>query len=357
MAVTARGPGCRRVVVAIATPLEPELVERIEKVDDRLDVLFEPDLLPPTRFPCDHRGSHTFRRTEDQERRWQAMLGRAEVLFGLPGDSGAGLAAVVRANAELRWAQATAGGAGQQVGASGLSDAELARVLVTSAGGVHAGPLAEFAMFGLLAFTKGLPRLRSDSETRRWEHYPVGELAGETLLVVGLGSVGAEVARLAKAFGMRVIGVNRTGRTDTATVDEVRTARFLGDLLPVAHGVVVTLPLTDETRGVIDAHAISRMRTGAIMVNVGRGAVIDEEALVKALEDGRLGGAALDVFETEPLPPQSPLWRLPNVIISPHTAALSLRENERIVALFVENLRRYLGGDELISLVRPTLLY
>ncbi len=346
-----------QVVVVIATPLEAELVATVKAVDDRLEVLFDPELLPPLRFPCDHRGRDGFLRTDDEERRWQAMLGRAEVLFGLPGDSGQGLADVVRANVGLRWVQATAGGAGQQVRAAHLTAAELARVHVTSAGGVHAGPLAEFAMFGLLAFTKGLPRLLADAEARRWDHYPMAELAGGTLLVIGLGSVGAEVARLAKAFGMRVVGVNRSGRTGAATVDEVRPPRFLGDLLPVAHGVVVTLPLTDETRGMIDAHAISRMRTGAILVNVGRGAVIDEGALVAALEDGRLGGAALDVFETEPLPPQSPLWRLPNVIISPHTAGLSRRENERIVALFAENLRRYLRGDELISLVRPTLLY
>ena len=125
----------------------------------------------------------------------------------------------------------------------------------------------------------------------------------------------------------------------------------------MAHGVVLTLPLTEETRGLIDAAAISRMRTGAVLVDVGRGGVVDEPALVRALEEGRLAGAALDVFATEPLPPDSALWDLPNVLVSPHTAALSLRENERIVALFMENLRRYLAGDELISRVHPTLLY
>lgn len=345
------------VVVAIATPVGAELVTTIGAIDDRLEVLFDPELLPPLRFPCDHRGMDGFGRTDDQERRWQAMLGRAEVLFGLPGDSGEGLADVVRANVGLRWVQATAGGSGQQVQAAGLTEEELTRVLVTSASGVHAGPLAEFALFGLLALTKGLPRLLADTEARRWEHYPVAELAGRTLLVVGLGSVGTEVARLAKAFGMHVVGVNRTGRADLPDVDEVRPSRFLGDLLPVAHAVVLTLPLTEETRGMIDTQAISRMRTGAILVNVGRGGVVEEEALVRALGDGRLAGAALDVFSTEPLPADSPLWRLPNVLISPHTAGLSVHENERIVALFGENLRRYLHGEDLIGRVRPALFY
>src|SRR6185437_15943868 len=142
-------------------------------------------------------------RTGEQEQRWQAMLAGAEVLFGLPGDSGTGLAEAVRAGPRLRWVQATAGGAGEQVDAAGLSDAELARVMITRAGGVHAGPLAEFAIFGLLAFTKGLPRLLADKQARRWDHYPVAELTGATVLVVGLGSVGTEVARLVKALGMR----------------------------------------------------------------------------------------------------------------------------------------------------------
>ena len=346
-----------RVVVLIATPLEDELVASIGAVDDRLEVRHEPDLLPPVRFPADHRGIDGFTRSRAQEGRGRALLADAEVLFGLPGDSAHGLSEAVRVNPGLRWVQATAGGAGEQVQAAGLTAEELDRVTITRAGGVHVGPLAEFAVFGVLAFTKGLPRLLADQAARRWEHYPVNELAGATLLVVGLGAIGTEVARLAKAFGMRVLGVNRTGRTDCPDVDEVRPARFLGDLLPVSHAVVLTLPLTEQTRGLIDAAAIARMRTGAVLVDVGRGGVLDEPALVDALTAGRLGGAALDVFATEPLPSDSALWGLPNVLISPHTAGLSVRENERIVDLFRDNLRRYLAGEDLLHRIDPGLLY
>ena len=254
------------------------------------------------------------------------------------------------------WGQATAGGAGEQVRAADLSAAELDRVMITRAGGVHAGPLAEFAILGVLAFTKDLPRLLADKQARRWGHYPVAELAGTTMLVLGLGSVGAEVARMAKALGMRVIAVNRTGRSDSPYVDEVRPSRFLADLLPIAHSVVLTLPLTEQTRGMIDAAAIERMHSGAVLVNIGRGGVVDEAALVEALEQGRLAGAALDVFATEPLPPDSALWNLPNVLLSPHTAGLSVHENERIVALFSENLRRYLAGEDPLGRILPTSL-
>jgi phosphoglycerate dehydrogenase-like enzyme len=285
------------------------------------------------------------------------MLAEAQVLFGVPGDSPLGLADVVEANHDLRWIQGTAAGAGEVVREAGLTEDALGRVTITSAAGVHAGPLAEFAMFGLLAMTKNLPRLLADTEARRWEHYPVNELAGRTLLIVGLGAIGREVARLGAAFGMRVVAVNRTGNAVGAAVDEVHPTSSLTDLMPRADAVVVTLPLTEETNGLLDAEAISRLPAGAMLVNVGRGAVIDEQALVHALQEGRLAGAALDVFATEPLPRNSPLWAMPSVLVSPHTAALSLRENERIVDLFIENLRRYLRGDGLINRVDPTLFY
>jgi phosphoglycerate dehydrogenase-like enzyme len=339
------------IVVAVATPIEAELVAAIEAVDDQLDVRYEPDLLPPRRFPCDHRGVDDFRRNMEQEASWRRMLASAEVVFGVPGESPQGLGDLVRANAGLRWVQAASSRAVEQVHAAGLTEQELDRVVITTVSGIHDGPLAEFAMFGILAFAKKLPRLLADTQARRWDPYPMSDLADKSLLVVGLGSVGIEVARLAKAFGMHVSGVNRTGRGNVPAVDTIRPPRFLGDLLPIAHAVVVTLPMTEQTKGMIEAQALSRMRADSVLVGLGGGGVIDEQALIRGLERGQPAGAVLDVFATEPLPPESPLWSLPNVLISPHTAALSVRENQRIVRLFAQNLRRYLRGDELIGRV------
>lgn len=174
-------------------------------------------------------------------------------------------------------------------------------------------------------------------------------LAGKTLLVIGLGSIGTEVDRLGQAFGMHVSGVNRTGRGTGPGVETIRPPRFLGDLLPTGHTVVLTLPLVEQTVGMIGAGQISRMRADAVLVNGGGGGVVDEQALIRRLEQGQPAAAVLDVFATEPLAPESPLWRMPNVLISSHTAALSQHENERIVSLFIGNLRRYLGGDELLG--------
>ena len=345
------------VTVAIASPLEAELVETIRAADPRVQVAYAPDLLPPVRYPNDHRGVYDFARASEDERRWWEMIAGAEVLYGLPGDSPDGLARAVRSASGLRWVQATSAGAGEQVDAAGLSREELERVIVTSAAGVHAGPLAEFALLGLLAFTKDLPRLLADQHAHRWGHYPVGELSGRTLLIVGLGQIGEEVARLAAAFGMRVIGVSRSGTADSPHVHEMRRTAELDECLPVADAVVISAPLTEETRGLIDAAAIARMQPGTILVNVGRGGVIDEQALIEALRSGRIAGAALEVFAHEPLPADSPLWDLPGVLVSPHTAGLSLREDERIVSLFVENLGRYLRGEPLRNRVDPELLY
>lgn len=333
------------VPVVIATPVEPELVARLRTVDDRLDIRYEPALLPPPRYPCDHAGDPEWQRTREQEERFTALVAEAEVLLGYPREDPKQIAWAVRTAPSLRFVQGMFAGAGQQLAAAALTRSELDRIQWTSSAGVHTTPLAEWSIFGILAFRKGLPGLQRDARVHRWgDHQPVDELRDTTVLVVGLGEIGREVARLAEAFGMRVLSVRRSEGN-------------LDELLPQADAIVVTLPLTDETRGLIDRSRIARMREGAVFVNVGRGAVVDEEALIDALESGRLRGAALDVFAHEPLPPTSPLWDLENVIVSPHTAALSVRENERVVELFAENLRRYLAGEELLSRINVSLFY
>jgi phosphoglycerate dehydrogenase-like enzyme len=264
---------------------------------------------------------------------------------------------VIRRAPRVEWIQATSAGAGEQVRAAGLSPEELGRVIVTTSSGIHAGSLAEFCLFGILAFTKGLPRLLRDKQDKRWDHYPTRELKGTTILVVGLGNIGLEVARLARSFGMHTIGLKRRPDAELPHVEELHPSENLKELIPGADAVVVTLPLTELTEGVVDREAISLMKPECVFVNVGRGGVVDEEALIESLEDRRIAGAALDVFATEPLPPESPLWDLPNVLISPHTAALAESENERIVELFQKNLRLYLEEQPLFNRVDPQDFY
>ncbi|MQA87897.1 MAG: D-2-hydroxyacid dehydrogenase [Streptosporangiales bacterium] len=344
------------VDVVIATPLEPELVDRIRGDVPEAVLHHEPGLLPPMRYACDHRGDPGFRRDPADEERWWELLGRGEVFFGIPGDTPDGLALAVRRCPRLRWVQGTAAGEGEKVRGAGLTSEELSRVTVTSAAGVHATTLTEFVLLGMLAFAKDLPRLRRDQRARRWDHYPMRELRGATVLILGLGGVGAETARLAKALGMYVLGVKRAPE-DVPNVDEVYGPAALPELAPRADVFVCTLPGTHETAGLVSGEIIDALPNGCIVVNVGRGANFDEPALIEALTAGRLAGAALDVFATEPLPPDSPLWGLDNVLLSPHTGALSVHENEHIVELFVDNLRRYVRGQPLRNLVDTGSFY
>jgi phosphoglycerate dehydrogenase-like enzyme len=348
-----------RTQVLIASPLEAELAARIQAADPRAEVLFEPDLLPPARYPGDHRGDPSFARDAEGEARWRALLDRAEVLFGVPDDSTEGLAEVVNGLPRLRWVHATSAGAGEQVRKAGLSPEALKRVVITTSSGVHAVPLAEFAILGLLAMAKELPRLIEDQRARAWPEVrrPFRELSGQTLFLLGLGEIGREVARLGKALGMRTVGFRRTEGPPPEWVDEAHGPQRLAELAGQADAMVVSLPMTEQTAGLVDRATIERLPASCIFVNIGRGGVVDEPALIDALRDRRIAGAVLDVFATEPLPADSPLWTLPNVLVTPHAAALSARENERIAELFADNLRRYLDGRPLRNVVEPGLYY
>jgi len=347
-----------RTRVLVASPLETELVERIRDAEPRAEVVYEPDLLPPARYPGDHGGDPEFRRDPAGEARWRALLHEAEVLFGIPGDSAAGLAEAAGLPG-LRWIHATSAGAGEVVRTAKLPAEALERVTITTSSGVHAIPLAEFAILGLLAIAKELPRFAEDQRARAWPEIrrPMRELDGQTVFLVGLGEIGRETARLAKAFGMRTVGIRRSRRPPPDHVDEVHGPDRLAELAGRADAMVVSLPLTEETAGMIDRATIERLPPSCIFVNVGRGGVVDEPALIEALRERRIAGAVLDVFATEPLPADSPLWTLDNALVTPHAVALSARENERIVELFVANLRRYLDGQPLVNVVEPGVFY
>jgi phosphoglycerate dehydrogenase-like enzyme len=345
------------VRIVIATPVEPELVERIRAVDPRNEILYEAALLPPARYPADHRGDPDFARDAAGEARWQALIAQADVLYGIPADTPAGLADAVRRALNLRWVQATAAGAGELVRAADLG-AALERVIVTTAAGVHGSVLAEFVYAGALWLLRDMDRMTADRAARAWAHYPNRELHGGTLVVVGLGSIGAAVARVGRAFGMTTIGLTRDGAPRSgAETDETMPLTQLTRALARADLAVVTLPATELTTGVVDAEAIAALPPGAIFANVGRGAVVDEAALLAVLQAKAIRGAVLDVFAQEPLPPEHPFWTMDNVVLSPHTAALSVHENARIVDLFLGNLRRYAEGRTLRNVVDTREFY
>ncbi len=243
----------------------------------------------------------------------------------------------------LKWLQSFSAGTDHPI----FGAVRDAGVIVTNSSGSSAPSIAETVLLYLLALGRDLPRLTRAQAARRWEPAPSRDRHGLRLGVVGLGEIGSEVARLAQAFGMAVTGLRRTVRGDE--ICETWPNERLHELLGRSDAVVIAAPLTDDTRNLFDAETIAAMKPGAWLVNVGRGEIVDEPALVDALTSGHLAGAGLDVFATEPLPTESPLWELSNVIITPHSSGSTDRSRQRSVEQFVENLRRFTAGEPLAN--------
>lgn len=332
-----------RTVVMIATPLEAEYVRRItETFPDQVEMIYRPDLLPPTRYVADHTGPADWRRTPDQAEEFRGLLSRAEVLWDFArGESQSPL----KLSPGLRWVQTTSAGVGQYVKQLGLQDSD---VIVTTSSGVHAQPLAEWVMASLLFHTKLIPHLQEEQRAHSWNRYCATSLEGQTIAIVGPGRIGREIARLAHAFRMTVWAMGSDNRPDRATalgVDRLFTRDGLKEMLAGADAVVLCCPHTPETEGMIGPAEIDAMKPGVVLVNISRGLVIDEDAMIAALKAGKIGLAALDVFRTEPLPSDSPLWDLPNVLVNPHSASTADTENAKILEIFLQNLGHYLTGD------------
>lgn len=215
-------------------------------------------------------------------------------------------------------------------------------VVVTNSRGLYADALGEFALAAMLWFARDLGRLTRNREQRRWEPYTVERLEGQRVGIIGYGGIGRAVGRRAEALGMQILPVRRRQELGDATLEEV---------IADADYLVVSAPLTPGTHGLISRERIALMKSSAVLINVGRGATVDEVALVDALRGGRIRGAALDVFDVEPLPTEHPLWDLDNVLLSPHSADHTTDAHDRSMRFFVENLRRFRSGEPLENVV------
>lgn len=245
----------------------------------------------------------------------------------------------------LRWVQFL--GAGVE---GSLSPELLASdIILTNASGVHAVPIAEHVFGMMLMFARGLHRCVRQQMQAVWIRdgfrRDVRELHGATLGVIGLGAIGSAVAQRGKAFGMRVIAMRRRSQEQPPYVDVLLPPERMAELLHESEWVVLCVPLTSETRGLVGERELRQMRRDAILINIARGKVLDQSALIRALQNGWIAGAGLDVSDPEPLPADSPLWRMPNVIISPHVSGVTPRYGERAADIFLQNLRAYLDRD------------
>jgi len=264
----------------------------------------------------------------------------------------------------LRWLQFPGAGV-DSLATTGLLDAN-SGVLVTTAAGVHAETISEYVFGSMLMFNRNWPqmvRLQDEhvwARSATWYHLGGRELAGQTLGIIGLGNIGRRIAQLGRAFGMRVLGTRRSiqySGDQEPDVDQSFPPEQLHELLRLSDYVVISVPLTRETEKLIGEIELRIMRPNTYLVNIARGQVIDEQALISALREGWIAGAGLDVTEEEPLPSESPLYSMPNVILTPHISGNSAHYDTRLAALFADNLKRYRIGQQLQNRYEPSRGY
>jgi len=257
------------------------------------------------------------------------------------------------AASKLRWVQAFSAGVDRYLEVEELVENDA--IVMTNMKGMHGPAIADHVMAMLLSVTRNLRFYHGAMERGEWDRRGGSEgmsaLAGRTMLVAGMGGIGTEVARRAHGFGMRVVATTRREKARPEFVDELALAPELDRLIRAADVIVICLPLTEETEGLFDAERLALARPEAILVNIGRGRIVDTDALVDALESGALWGACLDVTDPEPLPADHPLWSLPRVIVTPHVAWRASLTRERSAALFAENFRRFGNGEPLLNVV------
>jgi D-2-hydroxyacid dehydrogenase (NADP+) len=260
----------------------------------------------------------------------------------------------------LRWVHTAAAGVGMNL----FPEMVASEVVLTNSSGVHAIPISEHVIGLMLSLSRKLHLAMKLQAGRKWREELIvnesdlpGEVSGKTMGVVGLGAIGHAVAERAHALGMRVIGIRRDWKKPVKFVDELLPPEQLDKLLEESDVVVIACPLTNETRGLISEERLRRMKPDAFLINIARGKIIDQKALIRALREGWIKGAGLDVFEEEPLPETSELWGLTNVIITPHVAGATPEYWPRVASLFADNLRRFLDGKELLNVVDKKLGY
>ncbi|MBW1709542.1 MAG: D-2-hydroxyacid dehydrogenase [Deltaproteobacteria bacterium] len=285
------------------------------------------------------------RNREDWNRLSGDIASKVEVVFGLRP------ASLFKEMPNIRWAQQTGAGANWLLDAPEVVQSDM---ILTNASGVHAIPIAEHILALMLTLSRGIQHSILRQAGHKWERRGrITELDGATLGLIGVGKIGEKTAEKAKGLNMRVLGMRRA----SPHIDKMYGPDGLKDLLEESDWVVITAALTAETMGMIGEEQFKAMKESAFIINIGRGPIIQEKAMIKALQKGWIAGAGLDVFEQEPLPEDSPLWDMKNVVITPHYAGATPHYVDRLIEIFTENLKRYQAGLPLINVVDKKLGY
>ncbi|MFC1918763.1 D-2-hydroxyacid dehydrogenase [Chloroflexota bacterium] len=321
------------VNIIVTKDIGKECLEQINNLSPRIKLTDATDLLHAEQS-----------KDSAAKEKLDTLLAAVEVIYG----NGLPQNLIARAP-KLKWIQVTSAGANRFLD----KDMVESPVILTNTSGIHAIPISEFVLGLMLMFVKQVPFLFQTKQEKQWKRFPSAVLRSKTVGIIGLGSIGKEVARLAKAFGMRVLAIRRSAKTAGRAryVDVLLPQNQLRPLLEESDFVVLSPPLTPETANLIGEKELQTMKPTAYLINIARGGIVDEEALIHAIEDKWIAGAGLDVFATEPLPADSKLWELPNLVLSPHISGSMEGYNQQANKVFLENLTRYLNGNKLFNMV------
>lgn len=321
------------VNVLVTTPVGDELLNQITAISPQVKLINASGL-----FSAEQKGDFS------RKREFDALLADAKVIYGfrLPEN-------IIARAPRLKWAQMMIAGVDRYLN----NEFRQSPVIMTNVSGIHATAIGEIVLAFMLMFAKKAPLCWELKQKKQWKHLVPELLRSKTVGIVGLGDIGREVARLAKVFGMRVIATRRSAKevSHARDVDVLLPPGQLPQLLSESDFVVLSLPLTPETNKLIGEGELRVMKPTSYLINIARGGIVDENALIRALNENWLAGAGLDVFTTEPLPTDSKLWELPNVFLSPHIAGNMDDYNLQATKLFCENLKRYLNGKKLLNVV------
>lgn len=335
------------ILVTLTIPKAVERMIRRAAPDATVTILNGDEDSHGSTFPSDRENDALKFLTPDVLREVDVVFGVWGRAFNAKVNAMGGLRIVAP---KLRWLQLTTAGS-DHIGDSCLSGAD---VCVTTVGDAHSGVIAEFVAAMTLYHLKGIPRILAQQQRHEWIRFVPRQVSRATVGIVGLGGIGSAVARLMKSFGCRVVACRRRGpsRQLPSVVDQILDPDSLPEMLSQSDVVVVAVPLTDETRGMIGDRQLRSMKPSAILLNVARGPIVDQTALVAALSEGRLAGAALDVFDPEPVASSSELWDIPNLLLTPHISAGTEAYDELAAGVFVENLERSRTERELTNIVQ-----
>ena len=338
----------------IATYIEKKYIDFIKAKFPNIEIIYRIDLIDKPRYQSDHDG-YPNHYDSFAQKDWLNFIERADIIFGFNKNLDPNLDLHAK---KVKWIQATSSGIGEYLRKNQYL-IKMPNTKFTSAKGVHAKPLAEFCIMVILMWSKKYFQTELLKSKKIWQRFSTNDISNQIVGIVGVGAIGSEIAKYCKYFNMNVFGIKnkKVSNATTIYIDKFFDKTDLLEMAKLVDYLILVAPQTSETNEIVNSKIFDVMKTSSYIINIGRGSLINENHLIRAIENNDISGAALDVFAKEPLPPDSKLWTLENLILFPHLASTTYDENERIVNLFCKNIELFLNNKPLINQFNKEALY